>query len=110
MNCKIFHHLVKSAFTKNALEHHISQHFHFKVQSSVAAHFKANILHYILTLLFIRKDFNYLGNLVTNDASCEQIKSTIVLANASFNKKMLFLSTMVEMRKMLHLGHSFAWC
>jgi len=76
----------------------------------VAAHFKANILYYILILLFIRKDFNYLGNLVTNDASHEQIKSTIALANTSFNKKMLFLNTMEEMRKMLHLGHSFAWC
>jgi hypothetical protein len=63
-----------------------------------------------LIMLFIRRDLNYLGNLITNDASCEQIKSTIVVANASFNKKMPFLSTMAETRKMLHLEHSFAWC
>ena len=61
-------------------------------------------------MLFIRKDFKYLGNLVKNDASCEQIKSMTAVANASFNKKMLFLRTMEEARKMLHLDLSFAWC
>jgi hypothetical protein len=32
--------------------------------------------------------FNYLGSLITNDARCTQeIKSTIVMAKASYNRK-----------------------
>jgi hypothetical protein len=37
--------------------------------------------------------FNYLGSIITNNARCtREIKSTIVIAKAEFNKKTLFTS------------------
>ena len=37
--------------------------------------------------------FNYLGSIITNNAGCtHEIKSTIVMAKAEFNKKTLFTS------------------
>jgi len=41
---------------------------------------------------------------LTNDASCEQIKSMIALANASFNKMMLFLERNGRNEKNATLG------
>jgi hypothetical protein len=56
--------------------------------------------------------FNYLGNMITNDARCtREIKSRIVMAKAAFNKKNLFtgLKFKEETSKVLHLEHSFVW-
>jgi hypothetical protein len=56
----------------------------------------------------IRKDFNYLGKLITNDARCTcEIKSNIVMEATALNKKTLFSNTLdlnfkEETCKMLH--------
>jgi len=57
--------------------------------------------------------FNYLGNMITNDARCvSEIKSRIALAKATFNKmKVLFTSKnglkfKDEISKKLHLEYS----
>jgi hypothetical protein len=54
--------------------------------------------------------FNYLGSVITNDASCTcEIKSRIAMAKAAYNKK-TGLKFKEETSKVLHLEHSFVWC
>jgi hypothetical protein len=63
------------------------------------------------------ESFKYLGSILTNDGRCTcEIKCTIAMAKAAFNKKKTFFtSTMdLELRKklveVLRLEHSFIWC
>jgi len=58
------------------------------------------------------ESFKYLGSILTNDGrrSCE-IKCRIAMAKGAFNKKRALTSTLdLELRKVLHLEHSFIWC
>ena len=55
----------------------------------------------------------YLGSILTNDGRCTcGIKCRTAMAKAAFNKKRaLFTSTLdLDLRKKLHLKHSFIWC
>jgi hypothetical protein len=62
------------------------------------------------------ESFKYLGSILTNDGRCTcEIKCTIAMAKAAFNKKRtLFTSTLdFELRKKLvkcYVRHSFIWC
>jgi hypothetical protein len=60
--------------------------------------------------------FNYLVNMMTNDAKCTRgIKARITTEKVAFKKKFLFTSKLdlkfkEETSKVLHLEHSFVWC
>ena len=60
------------------------------------------------------ESFKYLGSMLTNDGRCTcEIKSTIAMAKAAFDKKRALLTGTVDLKteeeasKMLHLEHSF---
>jgi len=54
--------------------------------------------------------------MTTNDARCTRdIKPTITIAKAAFNKKILIISTLdwnlrTSLLKLLYLEHIFLWC
>jgi len=60
--------------------------------------------------------FKHWGNLITNDSRCtREIKSTIAMAKATFNKKVSFHQQIVlkfkeETSKVLHLERSSVLC
>jgi hypothetical protein len=60
--------------------------------------------------------FSYFGSMITNDDRCtREIKSSIAMVKAAFNKKKTFhqqtrLKIKEESTKLLHLQHSFVWC
>jgi len=59
------------------------------------------------------ESFKYLGSILTNDGRCTcEIKCRIAMAKAVFNKnRALFTSKLdLDLRKVLHLEHSFIWC
>ena len=58
----------------------------------------------------------YLGNMITNDARCTlEIKSRIVTAKATFNKKGTILTNKCDLNfeeqstEVLHLEHGIVW-
>jgi hypothetical protein len=59
--------------------------------------------------------FNFLGSMITSDARCtREIKSSIAMTKAAFNKKKTFhqqigLKFKEKTIKVLHLEHSFVW-
>ena len=61
--------------------------------------------------------FNYLGNMITNNArSTKEIKFKIAMAKAAFNKMMIILISTLDLNlrkntsEVLHLEYSFEWC
>ena len=82
------------------------------------------VLDYILSIYLIIgyphlenvEPSKYLCSMLANDGRCTcEIKSRIIMAKATFNKKRVFywhigLKIDEETSKMLHLEHSFIWC
>jgi hypothetical protein len=62
------------------------------------------------------ESFKYLGSMLTNDGRCTcEIKSSIAMAKAAFNKKKTLykqnrLGTEEQPSKILNLEYSFIWC
>jgi hypothetical protein len=53
---------------------------------------------------------NYLGTMITNDARCTcEIKSTIVIAKAAFNKKKTLFTSKLDLNLRKHLVKCYVW-